>query len=106
MSSEFKVGADGRLRLKASYIMRKDPRAKAAYDALQRRGLSATAAKNEIEHAFQLAFTEALIAEVSEEGERGEIARDRCKAEIWLSLQEGLPVESIFPDLPPRHRPS
>jgi hypothetical protein len=29
--------------------------------------------------------------------------RDRRKAEIWLSLQEGLPLERIFPDLPERH---
>ena len=97
--SEFKIDANGRPCLKASYIMKRDPRAKAACDALRRRGLSARAAEDEIENAFQLAFTEVLIAEAFQEGERGEIARDRRKAEIGLSLQEGLPVEKIFPDL-------
>jgi hypothetical protein len=93
----FKTDENGRPCLKASYIMRKDPRAKAAYNALRCRGLSARAAKDEIEHAFQLAFTEVLIAEAFEEGERGELTRDRRKAEIWLSLAEGFAGGEYFP---------
>jgi hypothetical protein len=100
MDRDFKTDANGRQCLKAGYVMKRDPRAKAAYDALRRRGLPREEAEARIEQAFQMAFTEALIAEAFEEGERGQIARDRRKTEIWLSLQEGLSVERIFPDLP------
>jgi hypothetical protein len=47
-----------------------------------------------------------IFAKTYGEDEGSQIARDRRKAEIWLCLQEGLSVESIFPNLPPRHRPS
>jgi hypothetical protein len=95
----------GRPRLRASYIMKRDPRARAAYDAIRRRGATAEEAKDTIEEAFQKSFLEVLIA--YDPNERGQIARDRRKAEIWLSLQEGLSVDSIFADLPPRpSRPS
>jgi len=71
-----------------------------------RRGISAKNAESTIEDVFQRSFREALLAEVHEEGPRGELARDRHKAEIWLSVREGLPVDSIFSDLPSRRMAS
>jgi hypothetical protein len=40
-------------RLKASYIMRADPRAKAAYDAIRHRGASAEEAADQIEYVAE-----------------------------------------------------
>jgi hypothetical protein len=76
----FKTDANGRPCLKASYIMKRNPDARAAYDAIRRRGATAKEAAATIERTFQHMFTETLLAEVYEEGERGEIARDRRRS--------------------------
>jgi hypothetical protein len=55
---DFTTSKTGRAALKASYITRRDPGAKAAYDAMRRRALSAKDAKTEIETAFEQSFHE------------------------------------------------
>jgi hypothetical protein len=90
------VMRDGRPVLKASYIM---PEIRAPRWGLRRRGMPAKDAESTIEDAFQRSFREALLAEVYEQGARGELARDGRKAKIWLSVREGVPVDSLFSDL-------
>jgi hypothetical protein len=84
----------------ASYIMRKDTNAQMAYQALRRRGVS----RAEAEHAIELTNYEAFVEVLTHEGPNWRDA-DR-RPEVWFLLAEGLPIERIFPDRPPRHRPS
>jgi hypothetical protein len=77
--------------------MRKDPGAKAAYQALRKRGLSRADAERHIELAFYQSFIEVLLHEGSDWRDA-----DR-RPEVWALLAEGLPVERIFPELPEQH---
>ena len=67
--------------------MRKDPHAKAAYQALRRRGVSPKKAEALIERVSREAFISVLC--------HGANWRDADpRPECWLLLAEGLPVES------------
>ena len=79
--------------LPASYIMAKDPEAKAAFQALRRLGLSKEEAKRQIERVFDASFRRILLSEIKD------TRRTDPRPECWLLLAEGIPVERIFPDL-------
>jgi hypothetical protein len=74
-------------RLPASYIMRHDPRARAAYTTMRRRGLSAQDAEHEIEIVGEKGFLEVLVFGI-----------DR-RLELWISLEEGLRAADLFDDI-------
>jgi hypothetical protein len=76
-----------RRRLPASYIMRHDPRARAAYTAMRRRGLSVQEAEHEIEVVGEKGFWETLVFGI-----------DR-RLELWISLEEGLRAADLFADI-------
>jgi hypothetical protein len=79
--------------LPASYIMARDPNAKAAFQALRKRGFSKEEAKHQIERVFDASFRRVLRSEIEDK------RRTDPRPECWLLLAEGLPVERIFPDL-------
>jgi hypothetical protein len=81
----------------ATYIMRNDPHAKAAYQALRKRGLSRAKAEQLIERVFYQSFVEVLL------DDRPNWRDADRRPEIWFLLAEGMPVKRIFPDLPERH---
>jgi hypothetical protein len=60
-ASEFKTDANSRRYLRASYIMRKDPDARAAYEAMRRRGVTRADAETAIEFACLQCFREKLL---------------------------------------------
>jgi hypothetical protein len=60
LDPDFRI-VNGVPRLRASYIMRRDPRARAAYEAIRRRGASAEEAASQIEYAFQQSFLEVVL---------------------------------------------
>ena len=68
-------------------------RAKAAFQALRRRGLSKEEAKRQIERVFDASFRRILLSEIKD------TRRTDPRPECWLLLAEGIPVERIFPDL-------
>jgi hypothetical protein len=74
-------------RLPASYIMRHDPRARAAFRAMRRRGLSAQEAEHEIEVVGEKGFWETLVFGI-----------DR-RLELWIALEEGLRAADLFADI-------
>jgi hypothetical protein len=74
-------------RMPASYIMKKDERARAAFDAMRKRGLSREEAWKEIEVAFENAFRETVFVGI-----------DR-RLEIWIALEEGKRAKELFADL-------
>ena len=100
----FKTDENGRPRLKASYIMRRDPNARAEYQALRRRGVSREKAEALIERVSHEAFVAVLCHAADYSDWRAADPRPEC----WLLLAEGMPVERIFPDLhlPTRPQPN
>jgi hypothetical protein len=74
-------------RLPASYLMRHDPRAQAAYKVMRRHGLSAQEAEHEIEIVGEKSFYETLVFGI-----------DR-RLELWISLEEGLRAADLFADI-------
>jgi hypothetical protein len=87
---KMKPDDQGRLRrMPASFIMRRDEYAKAAYKALRRRGLGRTAAETEIERCFEASFRTVLFSYRDP---------DRCdpRPECWLLLSQGLSLTQIF----------
>jgi hypothetical protein len=74
-------------RMPASYIMKKDERARSAFEAMRRRGMSREEAWKEIEIAFENAFRETVFVGI-----------DR-RLEIWIALEEGKRAKELFADL-------
>jgi hypothetical protein len=98
----FKPDENGRPKyLPASYIMKRDPAARAAFQALRRRGMARAEAEQQIELAFHKAFCEMIIHKIDQEN--ADWREGDRRPEVWLLLAEGMPVERIFPDLPKRH---
>jgi hypothetical protein len=74
-------------RMPASYIIKQDERARAAYEAMRKRGLSREEAEDRIERCFELAFRETILLGV-----------DR-RMLVWISLEEGAEIDAIFTEL-------
>jgi hypothetical protein len=74
-------------RMPASYIMKKDERAKAAFDAVRKRRLTREEAETRIERVFEGCFRETLFFGV-----------DR-RMLAWIALEEGAEVGAIFTEL-------
>jgi hypothetical protein len=85
---KLKADDQGRLRrMSATYVMKRDPRARAAYTAMRKNGLTREEAWREIEVCFENAFWETVFVGI-----------DR-RLEIWIALEEGKRAKDLFADL-------